>query len=264
VSKGFAATLEHLTVWLTRPVAQNHKLQQALESLGASVLALPMLVIRPVEPTQAVKDRLLNLDSYNLVFFVSTNAARIGLDVIGDYWPQYPAGLTHFAVGAGTAAVLEKQGHEVFYPVERMSSEAMLALPGLQDIAGKKALIVRGVGGREILAEGLQQRGCSVDYAELYERLPATYQGEQLEQYLQTSYPDAVILSSAEAMDNFAAQFGQTGSAWHALPLLVASDRLLEHARKLGFENIRVMSGAGDEAIITALQAISAGISANE
>jgi len=241
------------TVWLTRPVAQNQALQQAIETLGATVLSLPMLVIRAVEPSPADKDRILNLDNYNLVFFVSTNAARIGLDLIGNFWPQYPLGIQNFAVGSGTAAVIESHGLAVVYPQERMSSEAMLALPELQQIRGKKALIVRGVGGREILASGLEARGCKVDYAELYERLPAIWQKDQLQQYLQERYPDAVVFSSAEAMDNFAAQFQQTGTAWISLPLLVASERLEKHAQGLGFENIRVMAGAGDEAIISAL-----------
>lgn len=258
-----AGSLADLTVWLTRPVAQNQKLQHVIESMGGTVLALPMLVIRPVEPAQADRAHILNLDTYDLVFFVSTNAAQIGLEFIGNYWPQYPVGITNFAVGSGTAAVIESHGLDVCFPTERMSSEAMLALPQLQDITGKKALIVRGVGGREILAAGLEERGCTVDYAELYERTPAVYQRDQLQQYLEAKYPDAVILSSAEAMENFAAQLQQTGSSWRSLPLLVASDRLQRHARDLGFDNIRVMAGAGDDAIIAALQQLTAGLSAN-
>jgi uroporphyrinogen-III synthase len=263
VNNPTARPLENLTVWLTRPVAQNQKLQHVLESMGGTVLTLPMLVIRPVEPGPADRAHILDLDTYDLVFFVSTNAARIGLEYIESFWPQYPVGITNFAVGSGTAAVIESHGLDVCYPTERMSSEAMLALPQLQDVAGKKALVVRGVGGREILAAGLQERGCIVDYAELYERSPAVYQRDLLQQYLEANYPDAVILSSAEAMENFAAQLQQTGSTWRSLPLMVASDRLQGHARELGFDNIRVMAGAGDEAIIAALQQLTGELSGN-
>ena len=57
--------------------------------------------------------------------------------------------------------MLEKQGLTVSYPRERMSSEALLALPELKNITGKKALIVRGAGGREIIAEGLRAKSRS-------------------------------------------------------------------------------------------------------
>ena len=250
-----SSSLQARTVWLTRPESQNNKLQDELEKLGASVLALPMLIIRPISPTAEHKKRILNLDAYDLVFFISTNAARIGLELIHDRWPQYPSGLQNFAVGAGTAAVIESFGLTALYPGDSMSSEALLALPQLQKITGKKALILRGVGGREMLAASLQTRGCSVDYVELYERLPARYEASLLKQYLQQHKPDAVLLSSAEAMDNFAALFRRTAPEWRKLPLQLASQRLCKHAQDLGFEKVRVMSGAGDAAIISSLQA---------
>src|SRR5688572_18867662 len=139
--------------WLTRPEAQVQDLQQALEKLGADILTLPLLEIVPIPVRGMSRQRLLNLDDYDLVFFVSSNAAAIGLDAIDELWPQYPSHILNFAVGPGTARVVQNYGLDVFYPVDRMSSEAMLALPQLQDIRDKKALIVRGVGGREILAE---------------------------------------------------------------------------------------------------------------
>ena len=79
---------------------------------------------------------------------------------------------------------------------------AMLALPQLQAIQGKKALIVRGIGGREILAESLQERGVSVDYAELYQRKRPEYDATMLQQLFQQEKPQAVVVSSAESLDN--------------------------------------------------------------
>ncbi|MES2603648.1 MAG: uroporphyrinogen-III synthase, partial [Pseudomonadota bacterium] len=68
------------TVWLTRPAAQVSALQQQLEQLGATVFCLPLLIIEPLTPTGVNKQRLLDLDRYDLVFYVSSNAASIGLD----------------------------------------------------------------------------------------------------------------------------------------------------------------------------------------
>jgi len=240
------------TVWLTRPAAQVSTLQQQLEQRGANVLCLPMLIIEPVTPTGVNKQRLLDLDRYDLVFFVSSNAAALGLDAIADYWPQYPAHIQNFAVGPGTAAVLQQRGLDVAFPTERMSSEAMLALPQLQYISGKQALIVRGVGGREILAEGLTARGASVDYAELYRRLAPNHDAATLRNHYAAHKPDAVVISSAEALDHLQQCFAPL-KLWELLPLYVSSERLAEHAAQLGNRLSRVMAGASDAAIIDSL-----------
>src|SRR5687768_2780505 len=150
--QGLTTILTNKNIWLTRPSEQISELRLELESLGANVLSFPLLAIRALTPAPAVKQRLMNLDQYDLVFFVSTNAAKIGLDVIAGLWPQYPAHILNFAVGPSTAAEIESRALPVCYPQDRMSSEAMLELPQLQNISGKKILIVRGVGGREILA----------------------------------------------------------------------------------------------------------------
>ncbi len=246
--------LSGCTLWLTRPAVQAEKLQQQLQQLGAQVLCLPMLMIEPLPLTGASKLRILDLDRYDLVFYVSSNAATLGLDAILGYWPQYPSHLMNFAVGPGTAAVLESFGLSVSYPTERMSSEAMLALPGLQHISGKKALIVRGVGGREILAESLRERGATVDYAELYQRILPDYDSQLLQKYFEQAPPQAVVITSAEALDNLR-HFCATETLWQALPLFVSSERLAEHARKLGNTRAVVMAGASDTAIIGGLLA---------
>jgi uroporphyrinogen-III synthase len=251
------------TIWLTRPAGQGAELRAALERLGARVQLLPMLVIKPLAPSPADRQKLIDLDRYDLVFFVSTNAATLGLEAIAQWWPQYPVGILNFAVGPGTAAVLETHGLDARYPSERMSSEALLALPELQDIAGKKALIVRGAGGREIMAEGLRARGAAVDYAELYERALPHYDVAQLKSLMQTATPAAIVISSADALDNLRAIFAPVVPAWYQLPLVVSSPRLSEHARTLGFQHSAVIEGASDAAIIQGLLAtLGNGVSA--
>jgi uroporphyrinogen-III synthase len=252
------AALTGKTIWLTRPAGQGAELRAALEQLGARVQVLPLLVIKPLQPSQADKQKLIDLDRYDLVFFVSTNAATLGLEAIAQWWPQYPVGIRNFAVGPGTAAVLEKQGLSASYPTERMSSEALLALPDLQDIAGKKALIVRGAGGREIIAAGLLARGAAVDYAELYERAVPQYAPAMLQELVRSATPSALVISSAEALDNLKALFAPAVAEWTQLPLVVSSPRLAEHAQVLGFQRADVIEGATDAAIIQGLRSLVA------
>lgn len=258
-----AAALTGKTIWLTRPEGQGAELRAELEQLGAEVKLLPLLVIKPLQPTQADRQKLIDLDRYDLVFFVSTNAATLGLDAIAQWWPQYPVGILNFAVGPGTAAVLEQRGLSARYPTERMSSEALLALSELQDIAGKRALIVRGAGGREIIAEGLRARGATVEYAELYERAVPAYTPPVLQNLSQAAPPTAVMVSSADALDNLKTLFAPAVAAWPRLPLVVSSPRLAEHAAALGFQQVRTIEGATDAAIIQGLLSLAGhGVSA--
>src|SRR5690606_15196601 len=97
-------------VWLTRPQGQADGLRATLEHAGCQVLLLPLLSISPRDPSPADRQKLIDLDQYDLVFYVSTNAATFGLDVIEQWWPQYPSHIRNFAVGPTTAAVLEKHG----------------------------------------------------------------------------------------------------------------------------------------------------------
>jgi uroporphyrinogen-III synthase len=248
--------LTNKNIWLTRPPEQVGELHKALERLGAHVFSFPLLTILPRTPAPADRQRLMNLDQYDLVFFVSTNAARIGLDVIAGFWPQYPSHVLNFAVGPSTAAEIESHALPVCYPQDHMSSEAMLELPELQDISGKKALIVRGVGGREILAEGLLKRGVAVEYAELYERAVPVYMHAQLYSCLRQHTPEAIVVSSAEALDNLRQLYEPLALeklSWQQFPLYVTSERLANHAHGSGYTSVITMAGATDKAIVNGL-----------
>lgn len=245
--------LDGKTIWLTRPVGQSQSLAASLESSEAAVRSIPMLVIEPLPEDAAIRERVLDLDRYNLLFFISTNAAGLGMALIDKYWPQFPAGLDIFAVGPTTAAVIEDYGLKVCYPDERMSSEALLALPALANVAGKQALIVRGVGGRELLAGELLKRGATVDYLELYSRQAPEFAPGAIAALAAKDKPDAVIVTSAEALVNLRRILEADKVPLAALPLFVSSDRIAEIARQAGFARTFTMPGADDKAIIGSL-----------
>ena len=81
--------------------------------------------------------------------------------------------LQWFSVGAATAQILADHGLDVSYPAAGDDSEALLELPQLREAIARpdaRVLIMRGEGGRELLAERLREQGASVDYLELYRR----------------------------------------------------------------------------------------------
>lgn len=243
-------------IWLTRPAQQAEALKTALIQRGADILHIPMLEIEALAWNEDLKTRILNFDLYDMAFFISTNAAKLGMECINNYWPQYPSHIKNFALGPSTAAVLQDYDQLVTYPTKAMSSEAVLALPELNEEAllNKKVLIFRGLGGRELLAEGLRGKGAAVDYLAMYRRKIPQYSAEHLENSLSSMPPDAVVISSAEALENFASLFA--GVFWPdflKITLFVSSARIQGLAADLGFERIIAMPGANDEAIISSL-----------
>ena len=246
-------TLKGKRIWLTRPEEQSAELAATLRDYGAEPFCLPLLEIVPVPPDSDTRAMLLALDRYDIIIYISANAAKAGLDAIAQFWPQYPQHPQNFSVGPTTGRVLEQHGLEVRYPVDRIDSEGLLALPELQQVDGKRALIIRGLGGRETLATGLRKRGCHVDYAELYGRCLPAHPRSWLQHALEDQPPDAIVISSAEAMDNLKSLFKDWHADWAGLPLYVASPRLVEQARHAGFQRVVPMAGATDAALIAGL-----------
>jgi len=251
---------ENYMLWLTRPAEQVDRLLAALRAEGLSVLHIPMLEIEALEHDHESRQKILNLARYDLAFFISSNAAKLGMEYINACWPQYPAHIRTYALGPATARMLETYGVHADYPATSMSTETLLALPQINDaiqaIHGKekRALIFRGVGGREKLAESLRELDVSVDYLELYRRIMPDYEKNFLAACMTDSFPDAVVITSAEALENFVHLFKPWLKKLSEVKLLVSSARLQELTFEAGFTKVIEMPGANDQAIISSIE----------
>ena len=240
---------------VTRPEGQAAGLMQGLEWLGLDPVHLPMLAIEPIDPLgPSDRQHLLDLDLYQHLIFISANAARVGLSCIDDFWPQYPVGQQCWAVGESTAQVLETAGLSVSRPSKDMSSEGLLAMEGLQSVSGDRVLIVRGEGGRELLAETLVERGAQVDALRCYRRAPVEHDAGQWQQRLESS-PRAVLLASSgegvELLSRLLQPREHTNLASHTL--FVPTDRVRALAHDLGWRDIQCAANASDAAMLSAV-----------
>jgi uroporphyrinogen-III synthase len=142
-------------------------------------------------------------------------------------------------------------------PKGEFSSEGLLKMPGLSahEIEGKRILIIRGAGGRELLAQSLQQRGATVDYCEVYERVvPEAPLGKVLRAHHITA-PDIAIITSPEALTNLAAKIDSEGlDVLYDVPLMVAGGRTAQEVERLGFTmDPVVVDNPGDQCVVDAL-----------
>lgn len=124
-----------MTAWrllLTRPAEDCAALAQTLAGHGIFGHCLPLLAIETLPETPEQRALFLDLDRYCAVVAVSKPAARLGLERLDRYWPQPPMRQRWFAVGAATGALLDAYGLDAHWPEAGDDSEALLALPALQ------------------------------------------------------------------------------------------------------------------------------------
>ena len=242
---------------MTRPSAQAAGLAAAISAEGGTALLFPALEIRDVEDPQALFAILDRLERFDLAVFISPNAVRKGLEHLSVRRSAgWPGKLRVAAIGSGSRSELERHGFgAILAPSAQADSEALLALPELEAMEGRRVVIFRGEGGRELLGASLAARGAAVEYAECYRRVPAHTDCAPLLAAWARGEVDAVTVSSGEGLAGFFAMIGERGRHWmQNTPLFVPHERVAVEAAALGAGNVRV-AGSGDAQAVAALVA---------
>ncbi|HRD50326.1 MAG TPA: uroporphyrinogen-III synthase [Candidatus Contendobacter sp.] len=247
-------SLNGLTVLVTRPEHQANPLCQLIAQHGGHAIRCPALVIREPQdwtPARAILDQL---DRYDLAIFTSANAVDWAMPLIqqrGDIPPR----LEIAAIGKATAQALTRHGVTPrLQPVQSFTSETLLALLRFQHVAGQSVVIVRGEGGRGLLAETLSARGAHVDHAEVYRRERPTADITALLERWRRGEIGAVTVASGETLLNLFDMLGAAGQDYlRETPLIVVSARIQHIAAAQGCRRILITQEASDDAILTAL-----------
>ncbi len=245
-------------ILVTRPAHQAAGQAELLEQLGAEAVQLPLLQIAPTADSDSafplLKQRILDLDLYQKIIFISANAVQYGFDMIDQYWPQLPVGIHWLAIGKQTAQALRRYDIEAEAP-QGYDSEALLACEALQAIAGQRILIMRGQGGREMLGDVLTARGARVDYADLYHRLCPDYTSQMISSTIYSQPLDAILITSGEALHNLTVILTAQNNLTDSLetPIMVPSERVAQQAHSLGFTRVTIAEGADSQAMAQAV-----------
>lgn len=230
--------LQGARIVITRPARQAAGLAQQIAALGGKPVMFPAIVILPPADRSALERAQRDLAQYDYAVFVSANAVEYG---VGDP-ASWPARLVALAPGPGTATALAAVGvGAVRIPATTMDSEGLLALPELADVAGKRIVIYRGSGGRDLLGRSLSKRGAQVDYVECYLRAKPHGDFGAMATAWRGGEIDALTLTSSEGLDNLWELFDDVSRpSIAATPTFVPHPRIAERARTLGFGRVTV------------------------
>jgi uroporphyrinogen-III synthase len=238
--------LAGLSIVVTRPREQAGDLAQRIERQGGRALLFPLLEITPATDQAALREQLSHLADFDLAIFISPNAVRYGMAAIG----PLPKDMRIATVGQGSAHALRELGITgVIAPSGRFDSEALLALPELQNVSGWRVAILRGDGGRELLGDTLKARGATVEYISCYQRSKPRFDAASL----LAAAPDAITVTSSEALGHLWDRLEQPARIrLAATPLFVPHARIAGLARQQGWQHVAVAE-SGDDGMMAAL-----------
>ncbi|RBW41586.1 uroporphyrinogen-III synthase [Psychromonas sp. B3M02] len=219
---------------ITRFAPYAQQLVDALSEVGCFSIAQPLLTVVGLNDPHTLGAFLSG--QYDVVIAVSGNAVKYAQDNIIGEWPN----AEYYAVGESTKESLRLACKQrVMCPFSRFDSEGLLALDALQDVAGKRILILRGEGGRDLLENSLIERGAQVDFFQTYKRVKLDLDGIHLVNYWQQASINGAIISSVEILNQLFVLVPKEYTSWLCrLTFYVPSQRVADQARSLGVENI--------------------------
>lgn len=231
-----------MSILVTRPSPAGEELVSRLRTLGQVAWHFPLIEFSPGQQLPQLADQLAALGESDLLFALSQHAVAFAQSQLHQQdrkWPRLP---DYFAIGRTTALALHTvSGQKILYPQDREISEVLLQLPELQNIAGKRALILRGNGGRELIGDTLTARGAEVTFCECYQRCAIHYDGAEEAMRWQAREVTMVVVTSGEMLQQLWSLIPQWYREHWLLHcrLLVVSERLAKLAGNWAGKTLR-------------------------
>jgi len=245
-----ARPLAGTKVVVTRPSQQAGPLCQLIEQLGGEAIRFASLEITKAADTTPITECLNRIDAFDIAIFVSSNAVEGAAKLLSGSWPE---SLQLMAVGRATQRAIERLWQRpVVSPEDGANSEALLRTEILLNVDGRKIIIFRGQGGRELLGDTLQERGASVTYAEVYRRVKP--HGDLAA--LRASNAELITATSNESLQNLVEMAkDEEQLEWlKSRQLIVISQRTAALAQQLGFHHrAKIAPSTDDQGLLDAM-----------
>ncbi|HTX67366.1 MAG TPA: uroporphyrinogen-III C-methyltransferase [Opitutaceae bacterium] len=246
-------------VAVTRSREQAGELRRRLEALGAEVVELPLIEIRPVADREETVDILAGLGSYDWIVFTSANGVRHFFDLLFRGFRDVRAlGAMRIAcVGEATARAVRDLHLEVEICPATATAEAladaMIATGGLDNVM---VLVVTGNLNRDLLVKKLEGARAIVDRLQVYENVRADLAGNPGAEDFRRRGADAILFASTSAVHAFAQQKSLQPAPGARRPLTgslgpLTSQALREEKLPVDFE----ATAATPDALVAALVA---------
>lgn len=203
--------LREVRVLVGRARHQASALSAALRELGADVVEIPFIEIRPPKSYKPLDAALHRLDEYDWLILTSVNGVTA-------FWQrleklQIPENsLRHLkiaAIGPSTKKEILQRGARVHVvPSEYIAEAVVKALHA--KVRGKRVLLVRAKIARDVIPRELKKLASKVDVVTAYETVVPPHSRERLRLLMDDKKlkPDVITFTSSSTVKNFVRLLG--------------------------------------------------------
>jgi uroporphyrinogen III methyltransferase / synthase len=182
---------------ITRAREQADTLAARLSALGAAVIELPTIEIRPPADPAPLDRAIADLPSYDWLIFTSANGVRAFIDRLPDL--RALRGKI-CAIGPATRAAIEALHLKIDLMGEQYVAESLVEAFAPHPLEGKRILLPRAAVARDIIPVELRKRGAHVDVVEAYRTVAPEIR--DIPKF------DAITFTSSSTVKNFVAAAG--------------------------------------------------------
>lgn len=193
------------SIAVTRPRAQAREFIEALEDLGADVLAVPTIEIVEPDSWDPVDRAIAAVGDFDWLVFTSANGVeRFTERLLGRGRDARSLHRAHIAaVGPATASALRQRGLAVDVVPGEYRAEGVAAAMIERNVRGAKVLLPRASAAREILPALLGEAGATVTEVHVYNTVPVAGGNPFLLELLASGRLDMVTFTSSSTARNF-------------------------------------------------------------
>jgi len=195
---------------ITRRREQSSELRGALVALGAEVVEIPTIEIRPPASWEPLDQAIRCITEFDYLLLTSVNGVLSFLARLKACGGEVRdlAGLQVGAIGPATAAALAQAGVSVDFVPKEYRAEGLLESLSNHDVRGKAFLIPRATGARDLVPRVLKERGAVVEVVEVYETVAPSLPPGEIDRLLRPR-PHAITFTSSSTVSNFAKLMGE-------------------------------------------------------
>ncbi len=244
---------------VTRSRDRKSELSFGLEVLGAEVIEVPTIEIRPPESFDELDRAIGEIASYDWVLFTSQNSVESMFDRMADTGldTRASAGVKCAAIGDATAGALLDRGIRADLLPAKTTSEGLLE--AFDDarivLTDKRVLFPCSDRSRDVLPDGVVARGAVIDRVVAYLTAEPEETPPALDLVLQSS-PDLVTFTSSSTVLNFKRLLDRVGRSELLDGLVAASIGPIttRTAEEAGIRVVAEPSEARIHSLITAIE----------
>ena len=222
---------------VTRARAQAADLAEALTTLGAEVVAAPVIRIQPLADLEPLRAALAAAECYDWIVFTSQNTVQVVCDGLAA-WGLTPHDLrpaTVAAIGPATATALVRHGVTPDLVPEQFVAEAVVQAIALRgELRGKRVLLPRAREARDALPEGLRALGAVVDAIPVYETVREAGDRSELAGEMLAGKIAAITFTSSSTVRHFVEIVGREAATCGRFATAVIGPVTAATARELG------------------------------